>query len=248
VDIGNTTTRVGSWDENAAEEIAVASTRDIAVRTAPPADLAARVEQRCGPTRGVALSSVVPEATTPWQAWAEDTGRELLVVRGDTPSPLSNAYRHPGRLGPDRWCAAVAAAQRLGTPAIFVLLGTATVVDAVSAEGAYLGGAIAIGVESGLAALHAATSALPKAEAAAPVGAIGRDTEESLRVGAVLGAAGLVEGLVRRMRAEIGEEAGVALSGGHAELLAPYLELMNCVVVPTLVLEGAGRIWGHNHA
>jgi len=235
VDIGNTTTRIGLWDGRQVVEVAVYRTSEAGGAGLLPA------------SDGLALCSVVPEAEKPWRAWAERNDLPLLAIQGDTPSPLTNRYAPPAHLGGDRLCAAVGAVNRLGAPVIVVSLGTATVVDAVSAERELLGGAIAPGVDTGLAALHEKTAALPRVTAESPPQVIGRNTEECLRSGAVNGTAALVEGLVARMRAKIGE-AMVALTGGHAALIAPQLRSrVDRNVFPRLLMEGAGLIWEHHH-
>ena len=240
VDIGNTTTRIGLWDGRQAVEVAVFRTGEAGSAGVPPASVPPASD-------GLALCSVVPEAEKPWRAWAERNGQELLAIYGDTPAPLANRYEHPAHLGGDRLCAAVGAVNRLGAPVIVVSLGTATVVDAVSAERELLGGAIVAGVETGLAALHEKTAALPRVTAKSPLTVIGRNTEEGLHAGAVLGTAALVEGLVARMREKIGP-AKVALTGGHAALIAPHLrDGEDWGVYPTLLMEGAGAIWEYHH-
>lgn len=198
-------------------------------RSVPPAD-------------ALALCSVVPPAEEAWRKWAEQNGLDLFAIRGDTPAPLTNRYAQPAQLGPDRLCAAVGAVARLGAPVIVVSLGTATVVDAVSAERELLGGAIAAGVGTGLSALHEKTAALPSVTPRTPVGIIGLNTEDGLRAGAVLGTAALAEGLVARMRDVIGP-APVALTSGNAALIAPHLRGEDWSVYPTLLMEGAGLIW-----
>ena len=243
VDIGNTTTRVGLWSGREALEVAVFRTGEAGSAESagvPPASVPPASD-------GLALCSVVPEAEAPWRTWAEQNGLAFLAISGDTPAPLTNRYEQPARLGGDRLCAAVGAVNRLGAPVIVVSLGTATVVDAVSAQRELLGGAIAAGVDTGLAALHERTAALPRVTAESPLSVIGRNTEEGLHAGAVLGTAALVEGLVARMREEIGP-AKVALTGGHAALIAPHLrDGEDWEVYPTLLMEGAGLIWEHHH-
>jgi type III pantothenate kinase len=235
VDIGNTTTRVGLWEGREAAEVAVFATGESgAVEALPVCD-------------GLALCSVVSTAEAPWRAWAERNGLELLVIHGDTPAPVINRYSQPAQLGADRLCAAVGAMHLLGAPVIVVSLGTATVVDAVSAARELLGGAIAPGVDTGLAALHEKTAALPRVTAEAPRGPIGDNTEEGLRAGAVLGTAALVEGLVTRMREVVGQ-AKVAVTGGNVGLVAPHLRGEGWNTYPTLVLEGAGLVWEHHHS
>jgi len=242
VDIGNTTTRVGRWADGEVRGVATLPTREAGSGPA----IAAAVKAAEGHGRlEVALSSVAPEVERAWVEWCEGEGRGVMVVRGDTDTPLVNRYEEPARLGPDRLAAAVGAVRRLGAPVVVVSLGTATVVDAVSARRELLGGAIAAGVETGLWALAERTAALPRAAAEAPREMVGRSTEECLRVGAVLGTAALVEGLAARLREVVGEKARAAVTGGLAGAISPHLR-MEHEVFPELTLEGIGAIWEHN--
>ena len=247
VDIGNTTTRLGRRRDRRLQVLSVAGTREASTLR----EVAALAESVLGPPEApagelaLAMCSVVPAAGEVWLEWCAARGVTPLTVRGDTPTPLTNQYRAPDLLGGDRIAAAVGAAQRLGTPVVVASLGTATVVDAVSAEGGFLGGAIAAGVETGLTALAEHTRALPRVTAAEVSSPIGRDTTESLRVGAVCGTASLVAGLTEQMRGVIGAEAPLALTGGYAELIAGHLGL-DCTVAPELTLEGLAAIWDYN--
>jgi type III pantothenate kinase len=124
-------------------------------------------------------------------------------------------------------------------------VGTATVVDAVSQDREFLGGAIAVGPQTGLEALSEKTEALPRVEAGETIGPVGDNTEACLLSGAVDGTAALVEGLVGRMRERVGREAPLVLTGGHAELISRHLGIGH-EVVPTLTLEGVARVWEHH--
>jgi len=126
-----------------------------------------------------------------------------------------------------------------------VSLGTATVVDAVSEEAEFLGGAIVVGVQTGLAALAERTAALPRVTVEAPERTIGRDTEECLAIGAVVGTAALVEGLAARLRDIVGDSAPLALTGGYAELISEHIWIEH-EMFPSLTLEGIATIWEHN--
>ncbi len=240
-DVGNSVTKLGIWSEGQVHDLVSLPTRD----------LAAALETQAGPLLGeeggapAALCCVVPELEAAWVRWAERTGRPLFWVRGTTPTPLVNRYAQPERLGSDRLAAAVGAVRRLGAPVVVVCLGTATVVDAVSAKREYLGGAIAAGVETGLEALAERTAGLPRVEPGPVTAPIGRTTEECLRIGGVLGTVGLVEGLVERMRGIVGEAAPVALTGGHTGLISPHLRIAH-QISPALVLVGVGAIWEAN--
>lgn len=246
VDIGNTTTKVGAWKAGVVRAVSVSPTREVAAVIAGVSQLMAAADGAGGRGFEVALCSVVPEAERAWLEWAEREGREMFVVRGDTPSPLTNRYRAPARLGGDRLAAAVGAARRFGAPVIVASLGTVVVVDAVSPAKEFLGGAIWVGMATGFATLAERTAALPQVSAEAPSTPIGADTETCIHVGASYGTAALVEGLAERMREFIGEGAPLAVTGGEAELLSFYLKAKH-EVAPTLTLEGIGSIWEHNH-
>jgi len=240
VDIGNTTTRVGRWRDGAAVGVQVIPTTDACSAARLTDHVAVRPDDV-----ELALCSVVPPATSAWQEWYAPAGREAFVLRGDTETPLTNRYRRPDTLGGDRLAAALGAVRRFGAPVVAASLGTATVVDAVSRDREYLGGAIAVGVDTGLAALAEKTTSLPRVRPTQIAGPIGADTEECLRAGATHGTAALVEGLVRRVREVVGTDAPLAVTGGNAELISPHLCLEH-EVVPTLTLEGVAAAWEHN--
>lgn len=240
VDVGNTNTRVGLWEGGEVGRLDVSPTALLADATAVSA-LVERIAGAGPDEMSVAFCSGVPAAQELWRAVVAD----LFVVRGDTPAPVENGYREPARLGADRLAGAVGAVRRLGAPVVVVSLGTATVVDAVAADRRLLGGAIAAGVETGLQALAQKAAQLPRAAAAAPPGVIGRDTDECLQSGAVLGMSALVEGMIGRLREVIGETAPVALTGGHAELISEQLRCAH-QVFPALTLEGLAAVWEHN--
>jgi len=245
VDIGNTTTRVGVWQGGTARELSIVTTR--AMADAAGGTEVEAIAERAGLARlRVAISSVVPAAEMAWIRWCQERGVPYMVIHGDTPTPLTNRYSEPRRLGPDRLANAVGAVRRLGAPVIVAGLGTATVIDAVTSQREFLGGAIAIGVESGVSALGEMTAALPRITLKAPVPEIGRTTEDCMRLGAVIGAAAFIEGLASRFRSLVGGSAPVALTGGNGALVAEHLA-MEHHVFPHLTLEGIGAIWEHNH-
>jgi type III pantothenate kinase len=157
---------------------------------------------------------------------------------------LANRYRAPGQLGPDRLATAVAAAHRFGAPVIVASLGTAVVVDAVSASKEYLGGTIWVGLTPGLDALFERAAMLPHISQRPPMTPIGGDTEECLLAGAFHGTASLVEGVAARMRESVGD-APLVLTGGDAELISSYLRAKHELALH-LTLEGIGLIWEHN--
>jgi type III pantothenate kinase len=156
----------------------------------------------------IVLASVVPMITSALEVVAERHSRPLLIASAGT-LPLAVRVDRPSEVGADRLVNALAAARLYGTPAIVADFGTATTLDCVAADGAYVGGAIAPGLELGLEALAARTAKLPRVELRAPDRAIGRDTVTAIQSGTVLGYQALASGLIERVRAELAESNGV---------------------------------------
>ena len=137
---------------------------------------------------------------------------------------------------------ALAAVRLYGSPAIVMDLGTATTLDCVSKAGAYVGGAIAPGVVTASEELFRRAARLARVDLRRPERALGRTTEECLRIGVLWGNAGLVDTLVRRVRAELGGHPKVIATGGLASVLAPECETVD-LVDETLTLKGMRLLW-----
>jgi type III pantothenate kinase len=152
---------------------------------------------------------------------------------------------NPRELGADRLANAVAAYDRVGAACIAVDFGTAVNYDVVSAEGEYLGGVIAPGIEISLEALSQRAAALPRVPLAAPRAAVGRGTVEAIQSGVVFGYAGQVDGLVVRLREELGEEATAIATGGFAGVIVTHCEQVD-EVDDLLTLRGLQIIWQRN--
>jgi type III pantothenate kinase len=161
-----------------------------------------------GDLDSIVLASVVPAVSAAIEAIAARHDRPLLIATTGT-VPLAVRVDRPGDVGADRLVNALAAARLYGTPAIVADFGTATTLDCVAADGAYVGGAIAPGLELGLEALAARTAKLPRVELRAPDRAIGRNTVSAIQSGTVLGYQALAAGLLERVRAELAEANGV---------------------------------------
>jgi type III pantothenate kinase len=131
-------------------------------------------------------------------------------------------YDNPREIGPDRLVNAVAAYERLGGPCIVVDFGTAVTYDPVSAEGEYLGGIIFPGVEISLEALTERAAALPKIDLSEPRSLIGKTTIDAIRSGIVYGYAAQVDGIVARLRDELGDDAATIATGGLAHVIVPF--------------------------
>jgi type III pantothenate kinase len=192
----------------------------------------------------IVCASVVPNLTAAIEAIAARRQRPLTVASAGT-VPLPIRIDRPGEVGADRLVNALAAARLYGTPAVVVDFGTATTLDCVAADGAYIGGAIAPGLELGLEALAARTAKLPRIELRAPDRAIGRDTVSAMQAGTVFGYQALTTGLLARVRRELADLAGVEpadvraiLTGGLSA--APWAASLEGIdaIDPELTLRG----------
>jgi type III pantothenate kinase len=197
---------------------------------------------------GVAMASVVPPLTGTWvEVCQRGLGRDPLVVDGTVKTGLRILYDEPGMVGADRVADAVAAYRLYGGPACIVDFGTATTFNAISAEGDYLGGAIAPGIGIAAQALFQRAAKLPRVDIARPPAAIGRNTLHSMQSGLLFGYVSMVEGMVRRFREELAAEARVIATGGLAELIARETPVIE-VLAPWLTLDGLRMIYEMNRA
>ena len=196
--------------------------------------------------RGIAISSSAPGVTGSLRNMAERWFPKVpLVVLGPgVRSGMPILYDNPREVGPDRIADAVAAYDLYGGPTLIVDMGTATTFEAVSAEGEYLGGAIAPGVAISMEALYSHAAALRSVELIEPRSVIGRSTAESIQSGVLYGFAAQVDGLCARFQAEIGE-ATVVATGGLSALIAPYATSVEHVE-PWLTLHGLRIIFERN--
>jgi type III pantothenate kinase len=195
---------------------------------------------------GAVMASVVPPLTPTFlTACASYLRIEPLVVDAGVKTGVRIRYDDPKAVGADRVADAAAARKLHGTPACVVDFGTATTFDAISAEGDYLGGAIAPGIGIAAEALFHRAAKLPRVDLARPPTAIGRNTVHAIQSGMVFGYAGLVEGMVARFRRELGAETKVIGTGGLVELIAAETSIIE-IVAPWLTLDGLRIIWDLN--
>jgi type III pantothenate kinase len=191
-----------------------------------------------GAIDAVAVANVVPPLARAVDEMSRIYfGCAPLVVGPGIRTGVSIRYEDPRLVGADRIANALAGRHLYGAPAILLDFGTATTFDAVSASGDYLGGAMAPGILISLEALVSRASKLHRIELVAPPSVIGRSPAASMQSGFVYGYVGLVQGIVARMRAEIGAEARVIATGGLAELFAPLIPEIEAVD-PNLTLVG----------
>jgi type III pantothenate kinase len=195
----------------------------------------------------VALASVVPPLTGAFtQACRSYLKLDPFIVDAGVKTGLSIRYEDPKHaLGADRVVDAVAVLQLYGGPACVVDFGTATTFDAISAEGEYLGGAIAPGIGIAADALFLRTAKLPRVDITRPPGPIGRNTVHAIQSGLLFGYVGLVEGMVARFRNELGPTMKVIGTGGLVSLIAAETEAIE-IQAPWLTLDGLRMIWNMN--
>lgn len=196
--------------------------------------------------RASILASVVPTFNdTVIDAVDRAFDHEIMVVGPGIKTGMPVLYENPREVGADRIVNAVAAYERVKGAAIVVDFGTATTFDCISAKGEYLGGSIAPGMQISASALFSRAARLPRSEIARPPRAIGRNTVHSMQSGIVFGYVGLVDGLVRRLVAEMKEEVTVIATGGLAALMEPDSETIE-EVDELLTLEGLRLIYLRN--
>ena len=225
IDVGNSNVTIGSFRNGSLTAVR----RSTTPRDATPDQLEVllegllRLDDTAFPdVSAIACASVVPSVSAALEHVAERRDRPLLLAGAGT-VPLPIRVDRPGDVGADRLVNALAVSRLYGMPAVVVDLGTATTFDCVASDGAFVGGAIAPGIELGLDALASRTAKLPRVELRSPDRAIGRDTASAIQSGAVLGYQALVAGLLAKIRRELADagdltpgDVHVVLTGGHS--------------------------------
>lgn len=251
VEVGNSNTKIGvfegsrlrvSWRltsrrEQTADEYGVFIQTLLGTRGIEPADV-----------REIAMSNVVPTV----EQTLETMCKQYFGVTPFSLAPGVNTgmpilVDQPREVGPDRLADAVAAFTLYGGPAVVVNFGTATTFDCVSVRGEFVGGAIAPGLATAMDALMSRAARLYRVELTRPKEAIGRNTVTNIQSGMVYGFAGLVDGLVERMSAELDGEPQVVATGGLATLIAGVAKCIRHVNAD-LTLEGVRLIYERSRA
>ena len=199
-----------------------------------------------GDVDGIAIASVAPPLTGTFVSLSKDYfGCAPLVLDAGVRTGVRIRYDNPRDVGADRVANAVAAHRLYGGPVCVVDFGTATIFDAVSAEGDYLGGAIAPGVVIAMEALFAHTAKLSRTDLTRPPKAIGSNNMQAIQSGILFGYVGLVEGMVARFRQELGPNMKVVATGGLADIIAQETDAIQ-FVDPWITLMGLQLIYEMN--
>jgi type III pantothenate kinase len=246
IEVGNTNTKIGvfsgarllgSWRLTTRRE-QTADEYGVFIQTL----LKTRGIEQQGIT-GVAISNVVPTVQQALEAMSDAYfGIQPFSVEPGRSDAVPLAVEAPQEVGADRICDIVGGITLYGSPLIVVNFGTATTFDCVNERGEFIGGAIAPGLVTASEALISRTARLYRVELLQPKEAIGRNTVTNIQSGVMYGWAGLVDGLVDRMRSEMGGSVKVVATGGLAAQLrgiARTIDLVN----PDLTLEGLRTIW-----
>jgi len=249
VDVGNTQTHFGAYDgdelvehwrfatvrESTSDELGAALRSLLALRELGFEDIDASI-----------VSSTVPVLRPEWTAMAARyLGHAMPVVGPGVRTGMPIRIDNPRELGADRLVNAVAAYDTVGGPVIVVDLGTALTFDIVSADGEYVGGIISPGVEISLEALTARAAAIPKIDLDPPRALIGKSTADAVRSGVVYGFASQVDGMITRLRAELGASTRAIATGGLAPAIVPFCETLD-EIDDLLTLRGLRLIWERN--
>jgi len=196
---------------------------------------------------GACICSVVPPLTDVFERLVADYfNAKAVVVQGNTKTGIVIDYHTPKDVGADRIVNAVAVHERYKNSDVIVVdFGTATTLDAVTADGRYLGGVIVPGINISLEALYRWTAKLPKVELARPSSVIGKSTVHSIQSGVYFGYLAMVEGLIAKMRKELSEPVKVVATGGLANLICQDSALID-EIDQDLTIKGLKLIWDMN--
>lgn len=246
VDVGNTQTHFGTYrGDQLVEHWRMATIRQ---STADQLGAALRSLLRLrgvelSELRGSIVSSTVPELAPEWaQVGERYLGHQTVVVGPGVKTGMSIRLDNPRELGADRLVNAVAAYEQVKDTCVVVDFGTAITYDVVSADGDHLGGLIQPGVEISLEALSDRGAKLPKIDLLPPRGVIGKSTVEAIRGGVLYGYSAAVDGIVGRIREELGGTVHTIATGGLAGVVVPFCKSID-EIDPDLTLRGLYLIW-----
>jgi type III pantothenate kinase len=231
VDVGNTQTHFGTYRDgelvehwrfttvrdSTADELGAVLRNQLELRGIRLADLDASI-----------VSSTVPQLRPEWEVMAgRYLDHRMLAVGPGIKTGMALRYDNPREIGANRLANAVAIRERFGGPAVCVDFGTSVNFDVIGKEGDFLGGVLVPGVEISLAALTSRGAKLPTIDLLPPKAVIGKSTVDAIRSGVVYGFAGAIDGILRRLLDELGDDTDVIATGGLAGAIVPFTELID---------------------
>ncbi len=249
IDIGNTNIVIGCFNEErilfrervSTNRMATDLEYAVTVKTALEMHRLARTE-----ITGAILSSVVPSVTNTFKRAIEKyCGVTPLVVGPGIKTGLSITIDNPAQLGSDLVVDAVAGIKEYPTPLIIIDMGTATTFSVINADKSYSGGVITTGMAASADALISRTSQLPRFSFESPKKVIGRNTVDCLKSGIMHGNAAMIDGMVQRIQAELGQPCTVVATGGLAASVAPLCK-EKIILDEDLLLKGLMEIYRKN--
>lgn len=249
IDVGNTNIVLGVFQgKKIVQSWRISTNRE---KTADEYGIQIRVLFHYGAIRyedisAIVISSVVPPLMPALEIMAiEYFGIKPLIVGPGVKTSMPIRYDNPKEVGADRIVNAIAAYEIYGGPLIVVDFGTATTFDGISRDGEYIGGAIAPGIGISTEALYTRAAKLPRIELQKPKTVIGKNTVTSMQSGIIFGFVGQVEGIITRMKKEMGQKVYVVATGGLAELICRETASIDRVD-QNLTLEGLRIIYERN--
>ncbi len=244
-DIGNTNITLGLFDNEAlVEEFRLASDKDLSLEEY---EVLLKSLFKDFKIDGCIVGSVVEELNNKFMSAVRNVfGIEPVFLTNKINTGVKIKTDFPDEVGADRIANATGAYVLYNKPTIVVDFGTATTFDIINAEGEFIGGMIAPGINLQMKVLNKFTSKLPRIDVAISTKAIGHNTTDAILSGVIRGTACMIDGLVKQCEKELGQKAVLVATGGYSGLIANYLERPFDYINPTLTLEGLRHLYNLN--
>ena len=233
VDIGNSNIKFGIFDsERLISKFSIPTSNELSAD-----DLKSLIDSKISVTNAIVCSVVPEKERSLTDALLHAFGVEAVIARNDLDLGLKINYEPLSAIGTDRLVNSFATVEKYGVPCIVCSFGTATTIDVVNQSRELLGGIIAPGMKTMATALHLNTAMLPQIEIAKPENVLGNTTVESIQSGIFYGQIAMAEGLIQRIKKEIGDNPKVIATGGFASLIAENTDCID-IVDEDLLLNG----------